>query len=200
MTRGLLIALEGIDRAGKTTLSYWLLGMIMRKGHKVIRYKFPKLHKTQKVSAKIPAKLCEYYTSERKKYQDNIKQLLKDGYTVIIDRWVHSGIAYALARDCIPREEGVLLPDMVIYLDILPQEAALRAEYGKIPEENIAFQSLVYQKYVNLIDEDWVIMNARDPTHDIMHNVEMVIYSQYPNYKTKRDFKYYTDRVRIENV
>jgi dTMP kinase len=149
--RGLFLAIEGLDKAGKTTLSYLLVKELLSSGKRVVRFKFPKLKGLT-------------YPEERKLFQKTIMSLLMDGYIVIADRWIHSGLAYSRGLE---DNDGIMLPDFVIYLDIKPEQAKLRNNYGDHPYEIIEFQRIVYVEYETLRGDNWLIFDAMRPTENI---------------------------------
>ena len=102
-------------------------------------------------------------------FRDEIKQLLESGFTVIADRYYYSGIAYSYAKGldlewCKSCEDGLLKPDVVFFLDISPQIAQTRGNYGQEIFENVQFQERVSNAYRILYNEnkwnEWMIFDA----------------------------------------
>ncbi len=128
----LFIAIEGIDGTGKTTLLRHLRKLLSRKGIRVLSFTEPghdnpigrAFRELSKKGEKMPP-----YTSacllaaERYWRSEQVSRWLEEGFTVFADRYYLSGLAYCGAEG-IPFgtfssiHEGVLKPDLYIYLDV----------------------------------------------------------------------------------
>ena len=74
-----------------------------------------------------------------------ISYLLPPGTYVVCDRYAFSGVAYTAAKGlsfdwCKNPDIGLPTPDRVFYLDIDPEAAKARAEYGNERYEKLEFQ------------------------------------------------------------
>ena len=167
MSRGSLIVLEGVDRSGKTTLSRRLAEAIPG----AVLFHFP--DRTTPVGRVIDLCLSKRVTvndealhvlmsKNRWEKCDEIKSALLSGKTVICDRYCYSGVAYTMAKELLGRSPawhkgpdiGLPRPDIVLYLDTDPEEAAQREGYGNELYERVAFQAKVRREYEKLRDED----------------------------------------------
>lgn len=165
--RGCLIVLEGGDRCGKTTLSQMLVERIPN----AVLFRFP--DRTTGVGSIIGNYLAKrtsipdegihlLMAANRWERCPEIKEALRAGKTVICDRYCYSGVAYSMAKEggwksrawYRAPDRGLPQPDMVLYLDIDPEEAAQRDQYGKEIYESIQFQTRVRREYELLRDED----------------------------------------------
>ncbi|GME79756.1 unnamed protein product [[Candida] boidinii] len=140
MTRGALIVIEGLDRTGKTTQTNQLIAKLNSIGQRIELVKFPQRetiigklinsYLTSKPSdddkdAEI-AKLNDYsihllFSANRWELIDKIKNLLEQGVTVLLDRYVYSGVAYSSAKGldfdwCLSSDIGLVKPDKTIFL------------------------------------------------------------------------------------
>jgi dTMP kinase len=142
--RGYLIALEGIDGAGKTVNSKWLVRRLKAAGYKAAYTKEPThgligeaLRELQARKASSPEIDALLFAADRlHHFRDFIGPRLKKGYVVVSDRYLHSSIAYqgTLTGDrkwvelvnnyCIP-------PDLAIYLDVDPNTGLGRKRKGR---------------------------------------------------------------------
>jgi len=142
--RGYLIAVEGIDGAGKTVNSKWLVRRLKAAGYKAAYTKEPThgligevLRELQARKASSPEIDALLFAADRlHHFRDFIEPRLKKGYVVVSDRYLYSSIAYqgALTGDrkwvelvnryCIP-------PDLAIYLDVDPGTGLGRKRKGR---------------------------------------------------------------------
>lgn len=106
--RGALIVFEGCDRVGKTTQIQKLADSMCKDQHQVKIFKFPD-------RSTIIGKLIDEFLQKKKDLDDHVVHLLfsanrweciekikkeiESGTTVLIDRYVYSGIAYSSAKE-----------------------------------------------------------------------------------------------------
>ena len=170
----MLIAVEGIDGAGKTTIANHLCDFLSKKGYKCIVLKEPsesiygKMIKSLK-SRPDPETEMELFLKDREMdVKDRILPALEEGKIVIMDRYYYSNIAYQSARglnaDRIRElnERIAPKPDLVILLDLSPSKALERLknrEKLSIFEEKDYLEK-VRQKFLEIADERTVIINA----------------------------------------
>ena len=124
------VALEGIDKSGKTSLAIALVTFFHKKGIQAIRFEEPsnnpigklfrELSKNRNLSPFVAALLS---TAARHYQQQEISHALHDSHLVITDRSYLSGLAYHY-RDGIPFEQyaslnqDVVKPSLYIYLNV----------------------------------------------------------------------------------
>ncbi|KAJ1606679.1 thymidylate kinase [Cryptosporidium canis] len=178
--RGIFIVLEGTDRSGKTLQSQNIYEYLTGKGRKCVRINFPdrstSLGKTLdgylKKSIKLAPEVSHLlFTANRWELHDYIKTNLQNGVDVVCDRYSFSGIAYssgAIKLDfewCKSREEGLISPDVVIFLDVNLGLSSGRSGFGGEIYENIQDQSNVYKAYQKFTSYSfWHSVNAsQDP-------------------------------------
>jgi dTMP kinase len=147
---GVLIAVEGIDGAGKTTQVRLLALALERLGELVVTSKEPTDgpwgRKIRESAAKGRLSLDEELTAfvnDRIEHVRNLIQpALADGKTVILDRYFYSTIAYQGSRG---RDIGQLkasmekiapLPDVVFLLDVSPAEGIRRISESRNERPN----------------------------------------------------------------
>ncbi|ONM54654.1 hypothetical protein ZEAMMB73_Zm00001d020290 [Zea mays] len=85
---------------------------------------------------------------------------LLSGTTLIVDRYSYSGVAFSAAKVldiewCKAPENGLIAPNLVIYLDVQPKKVAERGGYGGERYEKIEFQKKVAEHYHSLRDSTW---------------------------------------------
>jgi dTMP kinase len=142
--RGYLIALEGIDGAGKTVNSKWLVRRLKEAGYNVVYTMEPTygvigvaLRELQASGASSPEIDALLFAADRLYHVRHIiEPSLKKGYVVVTDRYLYSSIAYqgAMTGD---RKWVELVnryyvpPDLAIYLDVDPSTGLGRKRKGK---------------------------------------------------------------------
>ncbi|CAL5415240.1 unnamed protein product [Camellia sinensis] len=97
---------------------------------------------------------------------------LRSGTTLIVDRYSFSGVAFSSAKGldiewCKAPEMGLLAPDLVLYLDIPPEKAAEKGDYGGERYEQLEFQRKVARSYQILHDASWKTIDACLPIEDV---------------------------------
>lgn len=154
----MLIAIEGIDGAGKTTIARFLRDELQKMGYDVVLLKEPTDSEWgRKIKESLNNRLSaeeelELFILDRKyDVEKNILPALKSGKIVIMDRYYYSNIAYQAARgidaEKIRRmnEEIAPKPDLVILLDAPPELCLERVKKRGMPNE---FEKLSYLRKV----------------------------------------------------
>ncbi|PUU78667.1 thymidylate kinase-domain-containing protein, partial [Tuber borchii] len=142
--RGALIAIEGLDRAGKSTQCQLLMDRLAEVNIPAHLQKFP--DRTTPIGKMINAYLSTATTLEdhaihllfsanRWELSARILQLLNDGITVVLDRYVYSGIVFSAAKGlgleyCRAPDVGLPRADVVLFLDLDAEVAKRRGGFG----------------------------------------------------------------------
>ncbi|NJD78174.1 MAG: dTMP kinase [Candidatus Methanoperedens sp.] len=140
--KGFLIALEGIDGAGKRTLCSFIKQFLESQGHEVILFTYPDyssiwgkiiddyLH--NKIELNINEQFFAYFIDILKD-QDEIRKLLESNKIVLTDRYFSSTIAFQCAKGfsyqkalSIIEITEVIQPDLTLFIQIPPQIALKR--------------------------------------------------------------------------
>lgn len=179
LNRGILIAIEGIDGAGKTTQTRLLAERLAKEGFSVITFKEPTegewgqririlANHGRNLSAREELQL--FLKDRHEDVERNIKPSLAEKRIVIMDRYYLSNIAYqgALGLDTNEirqmNEEFAPIPDVVIILDVAPSIGQSRLVNGRKEKPNHfeneeylekvreQFQSMQHHKNVQVID------------------------------------------------
>ncbi len=149
LSKGFLVAIEGIDGAGKTTQAVLLEESLKKEGYPVLRLKEPGNSiygdKIREIALKgreniSPQEEFELFLKDRMEdVKKNIRPALDAGKIVIMDRYYFSNIAYQGALGLDPfeiqrkNEEIAPRPDLTIILDITPGEAVRRIKNRNEP-------------------------------------------------------------------
>jgi len=165
VTRGMLIAFEGIDGAGKTTQAEMLAAALRAAGRTVVVTKEPtngpagqKIRALSTVGADItPEEELAYFIEDRK---EHVREVLLPGVergdVVISDRYFLSNVAYQGARglapdDVLSKNEALFPhPDAVVLLEVLPEEG-LRRVVARGGELNLAYERVDFLQRASTI-------------------------------------------------
>ena len=147
---GILIAIEGIDGAGKTTQVQLLGQALQTVGEEPVLSKEPTDGRWgQKIRESAPngrlplgRELVAFIKDRRDHARETINPSLAEGHIVVLDRYFYSTIAYQGARGA-DRQELVErmkkefpLPDIVFLLDADPVVTLARIANGRKEEPN----------------------------------------------------------------
>lgn len=197
--------LEGIDKAGKTTQAHRLVetlefGNIVARvlsfpnrttptGHQIDQYLKGELFLSDEDAHRL-------FAANRWEMESTISKLLEDGVTLIVDRYVYSGICYAaqgktsttfdLSFESLKAlEAGLPAPDLVVFLDIAPVEAQKREGFGKERYDDLLFQTRVRDNFFKFLGDPnnvhrlcLVDVNGKSPPmieHEILKEVHELI-------------------------
>ncbi|XP_060775753.1 thymidylate kinase [Neoarius graeffei] len=176
--RGALIVLEGVDKAGKTTQCQKLVHALKKSGRAAEMIRFP--DRTTQIGQLISSYLEKrnnledhtvhlLFAANRWELVPQMKKLLEQGVTLVVDRYAFSGVAFTSAKQgfslewCMQPEVGLPKPDLVIFLQLSPSVAAERGEFGMERYETGTFQSIVQQRFEQLMKDpsiNWKVIDA----------------------------------------
>jgi len=185
----MLIAVEGIDGAGKTTISSYIAELLRKRGYMVKVFKEPS---NSEYGRKIknskdrlsPEEELELFLKDRDiDVRDNIKPALQKGFFVVMDRYYLSNIAYQSARGIEARlirernEKIAPKPDLTILLDVEPEIAMerLRKRGELSPFERLDYLREVRKRFLENADEKTVVVDASKPLDKVMEDVKKII-------------------------
>jgi dTMP kinase len=195
--RGVLLALEGGEGAGKSTqarlLAIWLRG----QGYDVVATNEPG---ATKVGMRLRALLLDtahvglsplaetlMYAADRAEHVTSvIRPALERGSIVVTDRYMDSSLAYQGAGRRLPVSEvaslnrwatGGLVPDLTILLDLSPMEGLMRRERSadRLEAEPADFHQRVRSGFLALADaepERYLVLDATKPPAEISREIQ----------------------------
>ncbi|XP_068176308.1 thymidylate kinase [Antennarius striatus] len=187
--RGALIVLEGVDKAGKTTQCRKLVEALQRSGRAAEMMRFPDRTTTigQLISAYLEKKsdledhtVHLLFSANRWEMVPLMKKKLEQGTTLVVDRYAFSGVAFTSAKPgfslewCKNPDMGLPNPDLVMFLQLSPAEAALRGQFGEERYETGVFQREVQQKFEQLMKDpsvNWQVINASQSIEDVHKDI-----------------------------
>jgi len=189
---GYLIAIEGIDAAGKRTQTGLLSAWLKKTGLRTIRISFPDYGTTIGKEIRIflsgrrayPMQLQHMlFAANRWEKSDSIKAHLRAGAIVVVNRYTESNLAYGKANglevDWLANlERGIPPADLVIVLDASPvslesrRPAATKDAY----EKSARLQRDAQNAYRELAaSRGWRLVDANRPTTDVHGAVVKVV-------------------------
>ncbi|CAF0985154.1 unnamed protein product [Rotaria sordida] len=189
--RGALIIFEGLDRIGKTTQSKLLYDYLSHEcGILCERLAFP--NRSTEIGSLIDNYLqrkIEFndhtihllFSANRWECIDTMRTKLLQGYTLIVDRYAYSGIAFTQAKGldknwCQSCDIGLLKPDLVLYFHRNKQTNSL-SYTGDERYETKSFQDKVefYFEQLRLSSsEQWQDINVLDNDNKNMRDKESI--------------------------
>jgi dTMP kinase len=202
---GALIALEGIDGSGKSTIGERLVAKMRESGANVILSREPggtaigeqirEILLQQGSSPMLPTTEMLLFAAARAQHVGEvIRPALDQGLIVVTDRFGDSSLAYQWGARALERRTVDLAlelatdgldPDLKILLD-LPVETALRRrmansnEINRLDRESIVFHTRVRDAYHSLVAADparWSVVDADRATDDVSADVWRAVVS-----------------------
>ncbi len=184
---GILIALEGIDQAGKRTQAQILGDRLRGLGLRTAIISFPDystelgkeirafLRGERRYGPKVRHLL---YAANKWERAEELLELLGNGAFVIIDRYKASNIAYGMARGL---DRGWLanleadLPeaDLTVLIDIPPEESMRRKAGARdVHEADLEFLANVRRNYLAMAEEmGWPVVDGRGSLEEVSEGV-----------------------------
>ncbi|KAI9740512.1 MAG: Thymidylate kinase [Cirrosporium novae-zelandiae] len=187
VSRGALIVIEGLDRAGKSTqvkeLAKVIDGVAMRFPDRTT-YIGEVINKYLKGVDHVDDHAIHLlFSANRWERLSRILDLINAGTHVVVDRYSYSGAVYSAAKQN-PRlslqwawqpEVGLPKPDLCIFLDISPEAAAKRGGFGDEKYENNKMQQEVRRLFNTLVrmpeNDEMKVIDAGRPWEDVNMDV-----------------------------
>lgn len=187
--RGALIVLEGVDRAGKTTQCSKLVQALQQSGRPAEMMRFPDRTTTigQLIGAYLENKsdledhtVHLLFSANRWEMVPLMKKKLEQGINLVVDRYAFSGVAFTSAKPgflldwCMQPDVGLPKPDLVMFLQLNPAEAALRGQFGKERYETSVFQRTVQQRFEQLMKDqtvNWQVIDAAQNIENVHKDI-----------------------------
>jgi dTMP kinase len=185
--RGRLIALEGIDGAGKSTVARRLAQRLRAQGWSVGRWREPVDRElgrlAQAAGASDPWTGAIYFTLDRHLARPRLARALARFELVVSDRSYYSTLAYqgsALPARSRRRLEALqrvaaVAPDRVVWIDVPPAEALRRLgrrRSARGPLERRRVLARVDRQYRSFARQrGWITVDGRRPVRAIVDDI-----------------------------
>lgn len=188
--RGRFIAIEGLDRSGKSTQCDRLVAHLTETtGHKTHLFKFPdrstpmgqiiNQYLTSGVALSDQA-IHLLFSANRWERIEDIKALLEKGENVVLDRYYISGIVYTQAKGlerqwCTNPDLGLPVPDITLFLTVSPEVASQRGAYGEERYEKIAFQKRVAELFHEVAQRNCITVDASGSQEEVARAINQCV-------------------------
>ena len=191
MARGVFIAVEGPDGAGKTTLVAALNRRLLDAGRSVTGVREPggtlgaeaarALVLNHEIAWTAEAELFLMLAARAELVREVIQPALKIGHVVLTDRYELSTFAYQVAGRRLPRPlvakanrlaTGGLSPDLTIVLDVPPalgrdRQRARGKPADRMEREGVAWHTRVARAFLTARGKGFVHVNASGDAADV---------------------------------
>lgn len=192
---GRFIVFEGLDGAGRSTQIEKVKSFLIDKGLEVVTTKEPTIDSESGRKIKNilqnkietePIELQKLYAQDRKEHLENkVVPALKEGKTVISDRYFFSTFAYGTAHggkleDLIRLNSDFLYPDLIILFKIDAKTCIERIEGRGEPKEFFEKQEMlkkVGQVYEMIAKnfKNFYIINAQNSIEEVFEQIKDII-------------------------
>jgi dTMP kinase len=204
--RGLLLAVEGGEGAGKSTQARLLAIWLRDQGYDVVATHEPG---ATKVGMRLRALLLDtthtgmsprsetlMYAADRAEHVDSvIRPAMERGAVVVTDRYVDSSLAYQgggrllSVGDVASLNEwatGGLMPDLTVVLDLPPNAGLRRRERSgdRLESEPAEFHQRVRSGFLALADaepERYLVLDATRPSHELSREIQSRVRELLPD-------------------
>ena len=187
LQRGCFILFEGIDRCGKTTQCKRLVEFLKNQGKQVEFMRFP--DRSTVIGQTINSYLTNgidmddhaihlLFSANRWELSAKMKEKLDAGITLVVDRYAYSGVAFSASKKslslewCKTPDEGLLAPDIVLFMDLTVDQAMGRGDFGNERYEKEEFQRTVRDTFFALKSDSWKIIDASRSIEEVETDVQ----------------------------
>jgi len=186
LKRGAFIAIEGVDGAGSSTQTKFLVDWLVERGYPAVSAKEP--NPRGKIEAVIRHFLREpcpapeldalLFAADRVDHVERfIKPWLKSKKIVVSDRYLESSIAYQSSQGLSEKwilsiNQHAIAPDITIILDVDPEASLRRKDVEPERFENATFLSKVRKKFLERAKmKGYCIIDASRPLEEVQTEV-----------------------------
>ena len=190
----MIIAIEGLDQAGKKTQTEMLAKALKRQKIKTAIFSFPDysttigreinnyLHNKRKFSPEI---IHYLYALNRREKLDEIKKSASKNSILIMNRYYHSNIVYGVANGLKEKwlqelDAGLPKSDLVIVLDVSQSESFSRKKSNRDKfEKSKEFSKKISQIYHRLAKKyRWKIIDASGTKQETHEEILKIIFKK----------------------
>ena len=192
----MLIALEGLDQAGKETQGQLLRDALRAGGRRARLVSFPDYGTSigEEIARALqgardygPDVMQLLYVANRYERKPDLVRWLEAGLVVVCDRYVASSVAYGAAQDLdtewLARMQQFLpAPDLTILLDIPPELAATRKAVGLDRyERDVALLTRVRTCYLRQAEQEgWIRVDGSRTKSEVAAEITAALDERLP--------------------
>lgn len=192
-SRGMFIVFEGLDRSGKSSQVAKLAETLKNTGRTVKTMRFP-----ARDSGPIGKMIDEYlrsgnelsdesihllFSANRWEVANQIRADLMNGVDIICDRYIYSGVVYSASKGlpwdwCCAPDCLLPKPDLVLFLNVDPEVAKSRGDFGNERYEKVEFQAKVrenFDKFTKTEGPSWQVIDANQSVDAVSIDIERVV-------------------------
>lgn len=197
------IVIDGVNGAGKTTLQNTLIAFLESRDIPAVKTREPggtdigkQIRQLVLESKEKPAELCEVllFAADRAEHvQKVLKPAQSDGKCVVCDRYYYSTVAFqgygrGIDLEMIQQLNQVaidgLVPDLVILLDLEPEEGLKRTlsraseEGDNFEKEKLDFHTRLREGFLKLAEElpePFLVVNAEQSADNVWAEIKPVV-------------------------
>ncbi|KAL9845225.1 thymidylate kinase isoform 2-T2 [Geothlypis trichas] len=123
------------------------------------------------------------FSANRWEHVPMMKEKLQQGITVVVDRYAFSGVAFTSAKGnfgldwCKQPDAGLPKPDLILFLQLNPEAAAERGNFGQERYETSSFQEKVLQCFYCLMEDktlNWKTVDASKSIEDLHKEIKSI--------------------------
>ncbi|NWX14763.1 KTHY kinase, partial [Aegotheles bennettii] len=141
------------------------------------------------------------FSANRWEHAPLMKEKLHQGVTLVVDRYAFSGVAFTSAKEvsktpgtpgpslclclghnfcldwCKQPDIGLPKPDLILFLQLSPEKAAERGNFGNERYENSSFQEKVLQSFYRLMKDEtlnWKTVDASKSIEDLHREIKCI--------------------------
>lgn len=198
LNKGLLIAIEGIDGTGKSTIAKSLQENLSKMGYQIVVFKEPtneteagkKIRKSYLEGRTSVEEELNWFIEDRKwDVENNILPSINEKKIVILDRYYFSTACYQGVRmnnqwqDILAQNRAFFPePDMTIIIDVNPKIALTRIT--KERKESNSFEGLDYldkvrKLFLEIIEEDiignYVLIDGSKSLEKVIEEINAIV-------------------------
>lgn len=187
----MITAIEGIDQSGKRTQAELLVDKLKLTNFSAVKISFPAydtpvgqlIRKVLMKEITVPLEVKHVLLSaNRWELKPKIDELIKQGLTIVFDRYYQSNLAYGLAS-CLQLEwlenldKGLPPCDLTIVIDIPPTISFNRKQQNRdLHEQDLQYLELVRRNFIKLANKyGWSIVNGNRPIYQIHQSIWEIV-------------------------
>jgi dTMP kinase len=186
--RAPLVAIEGVDGTGKTTLQHALARRWRAQGVRVLELQEPSRGPTGQRARKAlgddPWSAAMAFTEDRRQQRSRLDRALRKGVVVLLDRSFYSTLAYQ-GSALPPRQrsdleklqhQATIVPDRVVLLTLplsLSEARMSRRGGRRAPTERLEVLRRASRAYRRLAKQGgWIVLDARSRPEELVARLD----------------------------